>query len=66
MERQVYRFLVRDSGMSESSLQRLFKRFLSQAPEVTIKPKHKTHLLIDGSYFPGTGTSMANTQNPFY
>lgn len=53
MERQVYRFLVRDSGMSESSLQRLFKRFLSQAPQVTIKPKHKTHLLIDGSYFPG-------------
>lgn len=52
MERQVYRFLVRDSGMSESSIQRLFKRFLSQAPEVAIKPKHKTHLLIDGSYFP--------------
>lgn len=38
--------------MSESSLQRLFKRFLSQAPEVTIKSKHTTHLLIDGSYFP--------------
>jgi AraC-like DNA-binding protein len=52
MERQVYRYLVRDSGMSESSIQRLFKRFLSQAPEVTIKPKHRTHLLIDGSYFP--------------
>ncbi len=52
MERQVYRFLVRDSGMSESSLQRLFKRFLSKAPAVSIMPKHKTHLLIDGSYFP--------------
>jgi AraC-like DNA-binding protein len=52
MERQVYRFLVRDSGMSESSLQRLFKRFLSKAPLVAIKPKHKTHLLIDGTYFP--------------
>ena len=52
MERQVYRYLVRDSGMSESSIQRLFKRILSKAPEVTIKPKHKTHLLIDGSYFP--------------
>jgi hypothetical protein len=38
--------------MSESSIQRLFKRFLSKAPEVAIKPKHKTHLLIDGSYFP--------------
>ena len=52
MERQVYRYLIRDSGMSESSIQRLFKRFLSKAPEVAIKPKHKTHLLIDGSYFP--------------
>ena len=38
--------------MSESSLQRLFKRLLSKAPEVVIMPKHKTHLLIDGSYFP--------------
>ena len=53
LERQVYRYLVRDSGMSESSIQRLFKRFLSQAPEVSIKLRHKTHLLIDGSYFPG-------------
>lgn len=53
MERQVYRFLVRDSGMSESSIQRLFKRFLSKAPEVAIKTRHQTHLLIDGSYFPG-------------
>jgi hypothetical protein len=52
MERQVYRYLVRDSGMSESSIQRLFKSFLSRAPEVAIKPKHRTHLLIDGSYFP--------------
>jgi len=39
--------------MSESSIQRLFKRFLSKAPEVAIKTKHRTHLLIDGSYFPG-------------
>jgi Transposase, Mutator family len=52
MERQVYRYLVRDSGMSASSILRLFKRILSKAPEVVIKPKHKTHLLIDGSYFP--------------
>ena len=51
MERQVYKYLIRDSGMSETSLQRLFKRFLSQAPEVLIKSKHRTHLLIDGSYF---------------
>lgn len=52
MERQVYKYLVRDSGMSESSIQRLFKRFLSQAPPIPIKLKHQTHLLIDGTYFP--------------
>jgi len=51
-ERQVYHYLIRDTGISESSIQRLFKRFLSKAPVVVIKLKHKTHLLIDGSYFP--------------
>ena len=52
MERHVYKNLVRDSGMSQSSLQRLFKRFLKDAPTVPIRSKGKVHLLIDGSYFP--------------
>ena len=39
--------------MSQSSLQRLFKRFLTKAPTVAIRSKSKVHLLIDGSYFPG-------------
>ena len=52
MERHVYTNLVRDSGMSQSSLQRLFKRLLNEAPTVPIKSKRKVHLLIDGSYFP--------------
>jgi len=52
MERQVYKYLVRDSGMSKSSIQRLFKRFLLQAPAIPIRLKHQTHLLIDGTYFP--------------
>jgi AraC-like DNA-binding protein len=52
MERHVYNNLVRDSGMSQSSLQRLFKRLLNEAPTVPIKSKGKVHLLIDGSYFP--------------
>lgn len=38
--------------MSESTLQRLFKRFLTKAPTVPIRSKVKAHLLIDGSYFP--------------
>jgi hypothetical protein len=52
MERQVYATLVRDSGMSQSSLQNLFRNYLQTAPVVEIKKKEKVHLLIDGSYFP--------------
>lgn len=51
MERQVYKYLVRDSGMSQSNIQRLFKGYLSSAPTVAIRSKAKVHLLIDGSYF---------------
>lgn len=52
VERHVYKNLVRDSGMSQSSLQRLFKHYLSQAPQLTVKNKQQAHLLIDGTYFP--------------
>lgn len=52
MERHVYKNLVRDSGMSQSTIQRLFKRLLNDAPVVPIRSKEKVHLLIDGSYFP--------------
>ena len=51
MERQVYRFLSRDSGMSQSSLQRLFKIYLSSPPKNLVKSKKNVHLLIDGTYF---------------
>lgn len=51
-ERQVYKYLVRDSGLSQSSLQRLFRHYLEQAPEVAIKSKVNAHLLIDATYFP--------------
>ena len=37
--------------MSQSSLQRLFNRYLDAAPAVTIRSKSKVHLLIDGTYF---------------
>ena len=50
-ERQVYKYLVRDSGLSQSSIQRLFRHYLEQAPEVLIKSKVKAHLLIDATYF---------------
>lgn len=52
MERHVYKNLIRDSGMSQSTIQRLFKRLLNEAPAVPIRSKGQVHLLIDGSYFP--------------
>lgn len=38
--------------MSQSSLQRLFKYYLAQAPEVKIRSKTAAHLLVDATYFP--------------
>lgn len=52
MERHVYKNLVRDSSMSQSTIQRLFSRLLKDAPLVPVRSKGKVHLLIDGSYFP--------------
>lgn len=51
MERQIYKTLVRDSGMSQSALQNLFKDYLQSAPKVEIKSKSNVHLLINGTYF---------------
>ena len=51
MERQVYKSLVRDSGMSQSSLQRLFDQYLSAPPKNILRSKNHVHLLIDGTYF---------------
>ena len=51
MERQVYTTLVRDSGMSQRSIQNLFKDYLKSVPLVEIKSRNKVHLLIDGTYF---------------
>lgn len=51
MERQVYKYLVRDSGMSQSGIQRLFKEYLKSPPKVLIRSKGLVHLLIDATYF---------------
>lgn len=51
MERQVYKLLVRDSGMSQSSIQRLFNTYLSNPPKNLVRSKANVHLLIDGTYF---------------
>lgn len=51
MERQVYKNLIRDSGMSQSSIQRLFDKYLSSPPKNMVRSKSNVHLLIDGTYF---------------
>jgi hypothetical protein len=51
IERQIYKYLVRDSGYSQSKIQRIFHHYLKTVPVVEIRSKSKVHLLIDGSYF---------------
>lgn len=50
-ERQMYKYLVRDSEMSRSALQQLFSIYLKKATTVAIRSKINVHLLIDGTYF---------------
>ena len=38
--------------MSNRSISRLFKKYLSQAPLISVKSKKQVHLLIDGTYLP--------------
>jgi hypothetical protein len=52
IERQVYKYLVRDSSYSQSKIQRIFNQYLNSAPVVEVRSKTRVHLLIDGSYFP--------------
>ena len=52
MDRRVYRTLSKEMQMSERSISRLFKRYLSQAPAISVKSKSHIHLIIDGTYLP--------------
>lgn len=51
IERQTFKTLTRDSGLSKASLQRLFYRYLEQAPLVSIIKRKHVHLRIDATYF---------------
>lgn len=46
MERQVYQYLVRDSAMSQSSIQRLFQFYLKSPPENLRKAKEMYIFLL--------------------
>src|SRR5207249_7870534 len=51
LERQTYKTLSRDSGLSIDTLQRTFYLFLEQSPEVKIMKRNKVYLRIDATYF---------------
>lgn len=51
LERQTFKTLSRDSGLSVDTLQRTFYAFLEQAPTVKIIKRAGVHLLTDATYF---------------
>src|SRR4030095_14782361 len=51
LERQTFKTLSRDSGLSIDSLQRTFYTFLQSAPTVKILKRINVHLRLDATYF---------------
>jgi hypothetical protein len=51
LERQTYKTLTRDSGLSRDTLQKTFYVFLEQAPVVKIIKRDDVRLRIDATYF---------------
>lgn len=51
LERQTFKTLSRDSGLSIDTLQRTFYALLKKAPEVKILKSEQVHLQMDGTYF---------------
>ena len=51
LERQTFKTLSRDSGLSKDTLQRIFYAFLIQSPQVKILKRGNVHLRMDATYF---------------
>ncbi len=51
MERQIYKTLQRDSGLSKDTLQKTFYYFLIRAPVTPIIHHDNIHLRVDATYF---------------
>ncbi len=51
LERQTYKTLCRESGLSKDTLQRLFYTYLDQAPTVKILKRSNLNLRYDTTYF---------------
>lgn len=51
LERQTFRTLSRDSGLSIDTLQRTFYTFLAQSPSIKIIKRQRVNLRLDATYF---------------
>lgn len=51
LERQTYKTLQRDSGLSKDTLQKVFYYFLKRAPVTPIIHHDTIHLRVDATYF---------------
>lgn len=51
LERQTYRILGRESGLSKDTLQRTFYQLLEKAPKIRIIKRQQVHLRVDATYF---------------
>jgi Transposase, Mutator family len=51
LERQIYRTLQRDSGLSKDTLQRTFYHYLCKAPVTPILHHDSVYLRVDATYF---------------
>ncbi|MGL5891086.1 MAG: IS256 family transposase, variant Zn-binding type [Bacteroidia bacterium] len=51
LERQTFKTLSRDSGLSIDTLQTTFYAFLEQSPEVKIIKRDHVHMRVDATYF---------------
>lgn len=51
LERQTFKTLSRDSGLSIDTLQRIFYAFLIQSPLVKVLRRGQVHLRLDATYF---------------
>ena len=51
LERQTFKTLSRDSGLSIDTLQRIFYSFLDRSPKVKIVKRENVHLRLDATYF---------------
>lgn len=51
LERQTFKTISRDSGLSIDTLQRIFYAFLAQSPQVKIIKRNNVHLRMDATYF---------------